>query len=103
MARDEARTERREDLHGREDLQGTEDLRDEKELRVQRTEEELRAGTREREAGQVRVRKDVRTDREQVRVPTRHEGGISPEKMSGRTHPERPPEGGISPEEISGG
>src|SRR5215208_6755586 len=46
---------------------------DEDELRVQRIEEELRAGTREREAGAMRVRKRVRTDREQVRVPTRHE------------------------------
>ena len=46
---------------------------DEEELRVQRTEEELRAGTREREAGQVNVRKRVRTDRERVEVPTRHE------------------------------
>jgi uncharacterized protein (TIGR02271 family) len=43
------------------------------ELRVQRTEEELAAGTREREAGQVSVRKRVRTDREQIEVPTRHE------------------------------
>jgi uncharacterized protein (TIGR02271 family) len=43
------------------------------ELRVQRTEEELRAGTREREAGEVGVRKTVRTDREQIEVPTRHE------------------------------
>ncbi len=43
------------------------------ELRVQRTEEELAAGTREREAGEVRVRKNVRTDRESVEVPTRHE------------------------------
>jgi uncharacterized protein (TIGR02271 family) len=43
------------------------------ELRVQRTEEELRAGTREREAGEVGVRKTVRTDREQVEVPTRRE------------------------------
>ena len=40
---------------------------------MQRSEEELRAGTREREAGQIRVNKQVRTDREQVRVPTRHE------------------------------
>jgi uncharacterized protein (TIGR02271 family) len=47
------------------------DLEDE--LRVQRTEEELRAGTREREAGQVSVRKRVRTDRERMEVPTRHE------------------------------
>ncbi len=45
----------------------------EDELRVQRTEEELAAGTREREAGEVRVRKNIRTDREQVEVPTRHE------------------------------
>ena len=49
------------------------DLEDEDELRVQRVEEELRAGTREREAGAMRVRKRVRTDREQLRVPTRHE------------------------------
>jgi uncharacterized protein (TIGR02271 family) len=49
------------------------DLEDEDELRVQRTEEELRAGTREREAGALNVRKRVRTDREQVRVPTKHE------------------------------
>src|SRR5829696_6939131 len=45
----------------------------EDELRVQRIEEELRAGTREREAGQLKVRKRVRTDREQIEVPTRHE------------------------------
>jgi uncharacterized protein (TIGR02271 family) len=49
------------------------DLADEDELRVQRSEEELRAGTREREAGSVKVRKRVRTDRERVEVPTRHE------------------------------
>lgn len=49
------------------------DLRDEDELRVQRTEEELVAGTREREAGSVGVRKRVRTDREQLRVPKRRE------------------------------
>ena len=45
----------------------------EDELRVQRTEEELAAGTREREAGEVRVQKNVRTDRESIEVPTRHE------------------------------
>jgi uncharacterized protein (TIGR02271 family) len=49
------------------------DLEDEDELRVQRTEEELAAGTREREAGQVNVRKRVRTDRERMEVPTRRE------------------------------
>ena len=53
--------------------EGAEDLEDEDELRVQRSEEELRAGTREREAGQLKVRKRVRTDREQIEVPTRHE------------------------------
>jgi len=49
------------------------DLEDEDELRVQRTEEELAAGTRERDAGALRVRKRVRTDRETIEVPTRHE------------------------------
>jgi uncharacterized protein (TIGR02271 family) len=49
------------------------DLTDEDELRVQRTEEELHAGTRERETGGVRVRKRVRTDREQISVPKRRE------------------------------
>ena len=49
------------------------DLADEDELRVQRSEEELRAGTREREAGTMKVRKRVRTDREQIEVPTKHE------------------------------
>ncbi len=46
---------------------------EEDELRIQRTEEELRTGTREREAGGVNVRKRVRTDRESVTVPKRHE------------------------------
>ena len=48
-------------------------VRDEDELRVQRTEEELAAGTREREAGQVIVRKRVRTDRERLEIPVRRE------------------------------
>jgi uncharacterized protein (TIGR02271 family) len=82
MKRDEERASRRkpgsedlhEDLHGREALYGSrENLRDEDELRVQRTEEGLAAGTREREAGQVKVRKQVHTEREQLRVPKRHE------------------------------
>ena len=42
-------------------------------LRVQRSEEELLAGVREREAGQVNVKKSVRTEREMVRVPKRRE------------------------------
>jgi uncharacterized protein (TIGR02271 family) len=54
--------------------QTSNDLReDEDELRVQRSEEELVAGTREREIGGVHVRKRVRTDRERVRVPKRRE------------------------------
>ncbi len=51
----------------------THETTDEDEVRIQRTEEELRAGTREREAGAINVRKRVRTDREQIEVPTRHE------------------------------
>ncbi|MBA3426700.1 MAG: DUF2382 domain-containing protein [Rubrobacter sp.] len=42
-------------------------------LKVQRSEEELGVGTREREAGSVKVRKSVYTEREQVRVPGRRE------------------------------
>src|SRR5918994_7631313 len=49
------------------------DVSDEDEVRVQRAEEELRVGTRERQAGSIRVRKRVRTDREHIEVPTRHE------------------------------
>ncbi len=49
------------------------DLEDEDELRVQRSEEELLAGTRERVAGSVKVRKRVRNYRERVEVPTRRE------------------------------
>jgi uncharacterized protein (TIGR02271 family) len=45
----------------------------EEDLRVQRSEEELRAGVREREAGRVNVRKSVGTERELVRVPKRRE------------------------------
>jgi uncharacterized protein (TIGR02271 family) len=46
---------------------------EEDEIRVQRSEEELVAGTREREAGSVNVRKRVRTDREQLSVPKKRE------------------------------
>ncbi len=66
MDRDEERAGRREP--GREDLGEEGD-----EVRVQRIEEELRAGTREHQAGEVRVTKQVRTEREQVRVPKKHE------------------------------
>ncbi len=40
---------------------------------IRRSEEELRAGTREREAGRLRVRKHVTTEQEQVAVPKRRE------------------------------
>ena len=49
------------------------DRTDEDEIRVQRSEEELIAGTREREAGGMRVRKRVRTDREHLAVPKKRE------------------------------
>ena len=52
---------------------GSGDPNDENELMVQRVEEELRASTREREAGSIRVRKRVRTDREQVLVPKKRQ------------------------------
>ena len=45
----------------------------EEELRVQRSEEELRASVREREAARVNVKKSVRTEREVVRIPKRRE------------------------------
>ena len=69
----EVRMERDDERAGQRAAAREDHVRDEEELRVQRTEEELEAGTREREAGEVRVRKQVRTEREQVRVPTRHE------------------------------
>jgi uncharacterized protein (TIGR02271 family) len=65
----------------------------EDELRVQRAEEELRADTRKREAGGVRVRKQVRTDRARVVVPKKRqevrvervpiEEGVPPEPETG--------------------
>ena len=45
------------------------DREDKDELKVRRIEEELKVGTREREAGAVRVRKRVRTDHERIVVP----------------------------------
>jgi uncharacterized protein (TIGR02271 family) len=45
----------------------------EEDLRVQRSEEEVRAGVRRREAGRVSASKSVRTEREVVRVPKRRE------------------------------
>src|SRR5215211_3805446 len=56
------------------------DVSYEDEVRVHRVEEELRVGTRERKAGSIRVRKRVRTDRERIEIPTRHEA-ISVERV----------------------
>jgi uncharacterized protein (TIGR02271 family) len=42
---------------------------EEDDVRVRRSEEEIRVETREREAGEIRVRKRVRTDRERLSVP----------------------------------
>ena len=65
----------REHGHGQEGVnQDTgSDLDDRDEIRVQRREEELRAGVREREAGEVGVRKTVRTERERIAVPKKRE------------------------------
>jgi uncharacterized protein (TIGR02271 family) len=49
------------------------ELADEDEVSVQRSEEELRAGTREREIGNIKVRKRVETERERLEVPTHRE------------------------------
>jgi uncharacterized protein (TIGR02271 family) len=48
-------------------------LRDQEEddVRVRRSEEELRVETRQREAGEMRVRKRVRTEKERLAVPKR--------------------------------
>ena len=43
--------------------------REEDEVSIRRSEEELRVETREHEAGTMRVRKRVRTDRERIEVP----------------------------------
>jgi uncharacterized protein (TIGR02271 family) len=43
--------------------------REEDEVRVRRSEEELLVGRREREAGAMRIRKRVRTNRERIEVP----------------------------------
>ena len=67
---EERPTSSREEIAGR---PAAREARDENEVRVQRTEEELRAGVRQREAGSVNVRKRVRTDHERLRVPKRRE------------------------------
>ena len=58
---------------GNMDSERSSDLKGEDELRMQRVEEELRAGTRERAAGSINVRKRVRTDRERLTVPKKRQ------------------------------
>nr|MBA2426103.1 DUF2382 domain-containing protein [Actinomycetota bacterium] len=53
--------------------EGRADLEDHDEMRVTRSEEELSTGTRAREAGEVRVKKSVETEKVQTSVPTRRE------------------------------
>ena len=55
------------------DRESGDEFGSEDELRVQRVEEKLRADTREREAGDVQVRKRVRTDRERLAVPKKRQ------------------------------
>src|ERR687890_2219545 len=76
---------------------GSDDLNDEDELRVQRAEEELRAGTREREAGSVRVHKRARTDRAEVCVPKRRQ------EVSAERVPLEDDTGTFEPEVINDG
>ena len=73
------------------------DLEDQDELRVQRSEEELRAGVREREAGKLNVRKRVRTEREQIAVPKKREE-VSVERVPVN---EPASEGQIGEDEVS--
>ncbi len=64
---------------------------------MQRSEEELRAGVREREAGKLNVRKRVRTEREQIAVPKRREE-VSVERVPVN---EPTSEGQIGEDEVS--
>lgn len=67
--------------------------RDEDDVTVQRSEEELRVETREHEAGTMRVRKRVRTDRERIEVPKKRvEVTVERVPVEGST----PVEGGIT-------
>lgn len=71
----------------------------EDELRVQRSEEELGAGVREREAGHVRARKSVHTDRETFRVPRKREE-VDIERVPVEGEAREAPEGEIGEDEI---
>lgn len=57
----------------REPRSAAEDRENRDEVRIERKEEELVAGTREKETGHVNVRKRVRTEKQRLRVPKRRE------------------------------
>ncbi len=71
----------------------------EEDLRVQRSEEELRAGVRKREAGSMNVSKSVRTEHEQVRVPKRREE-VEVERMPVEGEAREVPEAEIGEDEV---
>lgn len=72
---------------------------DPEEVRVQRTEEEVEAGVREREAGSVNVHKSVRTDREEVRIPKRREE-VEVERVPAEGQSREVPEAEIGEDEF---
>lgn len=71
----------------------------EEDFRVQRSEEELRAGVREREAGAVSVKKTVRTESEEVRVPKMREE-VEVERVPMGDEAREVPDEAFSEEEI---
>ena len=75
---------------------GDANLDDGDELTVQRSEEELRAGVREREAGKLNIKKRVRTERESITVPKKREE-VSVERVAVN---EEAPEGSIGEEDL---
>ena len=74
--------------------------RDENDLRIQRAEEELRVGTREREACAMRVRKRVRTERERLAVPKKREE-VRVDRVPVEGWREEAPEVDIGEDEVS--
>ena len=72
---------------------------DPEEMRVQRTEEEVEVGVREREAGSMNVRKSVHTEREEVRVPKKREE-VEVERMPVEGESREAPEAEIGEEEF---
>ena len=86
-----------EEEEGATESRGDGDLDDGDDLTVQRSEEELTAGVREREAGKLKVRKRVRTEREKMTVPKKREE-VSVERVA--VNEEAAPEGSIGEEDV---